>query len=198
MSSSNSPREAESSPSNSLDLLKAITTQNIPFFDGTNLLTWPNCFELYCKKHRVKQADRIEEVQFFLEGRAAAWHSSLTGNYTWANWKSAAFKHFDGGIETVIAKLKGVEQTNFKTTEEFIEESNTLLNQYQDLVYGSYSTLEGKRACQTFLENQGLDWVCETLTPCCKLDCINRLIKCFNQVSQLACQHILQYTGGAQ
>ncbi|KAJ9088964.1 hypothetical protein DSO57_1017744 [Entomophthora muscae] len=97
-------------------------------------------------------------------GAVAAWNSSLTGNYTWANWKLAAFKCFGGGIETVIAKLKEVDQTHFKTTEEFIEELNTLLNQYQDLVYISYDTLEGKRTQQTFLENQGLDWVCETLT----------------------------------
>ncbi|KAJ9088717.1 hypothetical protein DSO57_1020385 [Entomophthora muscae] len=74
------------------------------------------------------------------------------------------FERFGGGIETVIAKLKEVDQKNYKTTEDFIEKVNTLLSQYQDLVYGSYNTVERKRARQTFLENQGLDWICKTLT----------------------------------
>ncbi|KAJ9088963.1 hypothetical protein DSO57_1017743 [Entomophthora muscae] len=69
MSSNNPPREAASSPFNPLDLLKAIATQNIPFFDGTDLPNWLNHFELYSKKHRVKQGDRFEEREKLLLGR---------------------------------------------------------------------------------------------------------------------------------
>ncbi|KAJ9078625.1 hypothetical protein DSO57_1004889 [Entomophthora muscae] len=126
---------------NPLALLKAIDAQNLPLFDGSDPQVWFLYFDLFCKKHRICEEDYLEKVQYFLS--------------------DLAHERFGGGVKGTLLKLKSIKQAKFQGTDEFIEEISAALNQYQDFVYGSQNTLEGKHARLLFLETQGLDWLCE-------------------------------------
>ncbi|KAJ9087376.1 hypothetical protein DSO57_1033915 [Entomophthora muscae] len=161
------PNSSNPEPVSSLyptDFLRQMASQNIPFFSGPDPQPWINCFKLFCKRFCIPDSERVKEVQYYLDRRAATWHNALKQLVTWTEWKNLAYDRFRGGVEAVIANLKALCQSTFQSTDKFFEELATLINQYEDMVYGPVESYEGKQVFQTFEETHGLDFVFETLT----------------------------------
>ncbi|KAJ9048528.1 hypothetical protein DSO57_1034255 [Entomophthora muscae] len=135
------------------DFLRQMASQNIPFFSGPDPQPWINRFELFCKKFCIPDSEQVKEVQYYLDRRAATWHNALKQPVTWTEWKNLAYDCFGGGVEAVIANLKALSQSKFQSTDKFVEELATLINKYEDILYGP-----------TFEETHSLDFVFETLT----------------------------------
>ncbi|KAJ9070797.1 hypothetical protein DSO57_1003659 [Entomophthora muscae] len=148
----------------STDFLCQMASQNIPFFSGPDPQPWINRFELFCKQFCIPDSEQVKEVQYYLDSCTATWHNALKQPVTWTEWKNLVYDHFRGGVEAMITNLRALRQSKFQSTDKFVEELATLINQYEDMVYEPVEPYEGKQAPQTFEETHSLDFVFETLT----------------------------------